>query len=76
MHSTAPERIKAHTLTPDLLTPAEAADYLRTTESTLAQMRYKGNGPLFTSLGSRKILYRRSDINAYLAGNLRAGGAA
>lgn len=49
----------------DLGTPAEVADYLRTTQQQLARMRYRGTGPHFVKLGSR-VLYRWTDVQAYI----------
>ncbi len=46
---------------PALATPAEVAEYLRTTTAALAQDRYKGTGPKFIKRGSR-ILYRWSVV--------------
>ncbi len=40
-----------------LATPDEVASYRRTTESSLAQERYKGTGPKFRKLG-RKVSTR------------------
>jgi hypothetical protein len=54
----------------DLATPREVAPVLRTTEMGLAQQRYRGTGPKFIKRGSR-VLYRWSDISAYLDGHTR-----
>jgi hypothetical protein len=43
---------------PSLMTPAELAEVLRSTENTLAQDRYLGRGVPFIKHG-RKILYAR-----------------
>ena len=51
---------------PELMTPREAARYLRTTINTLAQDRYLGRGVPFIKAGKR-ILYARADVLAYLA---------
>ncbi len=53
---------------PALATPAEVAQYLRTTTAALAQDRYRGTGPKFIKHGSR-VLYRWSDIVEWLADN-------
>ncbi|ORB68945.1 DNA-binding protein [Mycolicibacterium tusciae] len=53
---------------PDLGTPAEVAEYLRTTVANLAQLRYTGRGPKFIKVG-RRVLYRWSDIADWLDGN-------
>jgi len=50
----------------DTALPREVARALYTTESGLAQMRYRGTGPKFCKVGQR-ILYRWSDVQAYLA---------
>jgi hypothetical protein len=42
---------------PALATPADIAEYLRTTTASLAQDRYKGTGPKFIKHGSG-VLYR------------------
>lgn len=44
----------------------EAAVYLRTSTSTLAKYRTRGNGPAFIRQSSRKTLYRKADLDAWL----------
>jgi hypothetical protein len=51
-----------------LATPAEVAEYLRTTTAALAQDRYKGIGPKFIKRG-RRVLYRWSDVSEWLDHN-------
>ena len=51
----------------ELLTPREAATYLRVSKSYLDKLRVYGGGPRFLRLGKRKVLYRRSDLDAWLA---------
>jgi hypothetical protein len=51
---------------PELLTPREAARYLRTTTNSLAQDRYLNRGVAFHKVGKR-VLYARADVEAYLA---------
>lgn len=51
----------------ELLTPREAATYLRVSKSYLDKLRVYGGGPRFLRPGKRKILYRKSDLNAWLA---------
>jgi hypothetical protein len=51
-----------------LATPREAATFLRTSPSALSQMRYRGEGPTYVRTG-RRILYRLSDLQAYVEGN-------
>ncbi|WP_244512401.1 helix-turn-helix transcriptional regulator [Filomicrobium insigne] len=55
----------------DILDAAEAAAYLRTSRSTLAKYRCYGGGPIFIRQSARKVLYRRSDLDVWLAGRTR-----
>jgi len=50
--------------------PKEAADYLRTSPSTLAKRRLYGGGPRFTRIG-RAVRYRKSDLDEFMASNLQ-----
>ena len=50
-----------------MATPGEVADALHTTTASLAQMRYRGDGPKFVRVGRRRVLYRWSDIEHWLA---------
>lgn len=53
----------------DTATSKEVAAYLRTSEAGLAQMRYRGIGPEFIKVGPRKVIYRWTDVFAYLDAN-------
>lgn len=53
----------------DTATSKEVAAYLHTTESGLAQMRYRGSGPKFVKVGTRKVIYRWADVREYLDAN-------
>ncbi len=53
---------------PDIAGTNEVAAVLHTTLQGLAQMRYRGTGPKFIKV-NRKVLYRWSDVNAYLDAN-------
>jgi predicted DNA-binding transcriptional regulator AlpA len=55
----------------DMATPEEVAEALHTTTAGLAQMRYRGNGPKFVRLGERRVLYRWSDIEDWIAASTR-----
>lgn len=55
--------------TPDIGTPKQVAAALHMSEEALAQLRYRGTGPKFIRVGARKVLYRWSDVNAYLDAN-------
>ena len=47
----------------ELATPAEVAEALHTTTASLAQMRYRGDGPKFVRVaGRRRVLYRWVDV--------------
>jgi hypothetical protein len=54
----------------DLATPAEVAEALHTTPASLAQMRYRGDGPKFVRAGRKKILYRWVDVEQWVAESL------
>jgi excisionase family DNA binding protein len=51
----------------DLLTPDEAAACLRCAKQTLARWRCEGGGPAYVKMGAR-VLYRRADLDAWVAG--------
>ena len=53
------------------LTREEAAAYAKTTPATLAQYAYTHRGPKMYQPGGRKgkVLYRRSDLDAWLMGS-------
>lgn len=48
-----------------VLTPEEVAEYLGSTKSWLAQMRYRGDGPRFLKMG-RLVRYRERDLIEWL----------
>jgi excisionase family DNA binding protein len=50
--------------------PHEAAEYLRSSESTLAKKRLTGDGPPFVRIG-RAIRYRRSDLDTWMSASIR-----
>ena len=51
---------------PELATPAEVAEALHTTPASLAQMRYRGDGPKFVRAGRRRVLYRWVDVEQWI----------
>lgn len=51
----------------DLLTTGEAAELTRLSKGTLNRLRVIGGGPKYLKIGPRKVYYRRSDIDAWLA---------
>jgi excisionase family DNA binding protein len=50
-------------------TPREAAEYLRTSVSTLAKLRVYGGGPEFTRIG-RAIRYPRNLLDSYMTSRI------
>ena len=50
----------------DYLTSREVRDQYRLSIAFLSQLRCRGEGPRFTRLGVRKVLYLRSDVQAWL----------
>jgi len=56
-------------VTQDYLDPKEAADYLRSSTSTLAQLRHRRKGPPYTHIGTA-IRYRRADLDAWMVAQL------
>ena len=50
--------------------PKEAAEYLRTSSSTLAKRRLYGGGPQYTRIG-RAVRYRKCDLDEFMAANLQ-----
>ncbi len=55
----------------ELLTQDEAARFLRCAPRTLEGKRVAGDGPRFVRLSPRMIRYRRSDLESYVAKNVR-----
>jgi excisionase family DNA binding protein len=60
---------------PQFLTTDEAADLLRVPKATLYAWRHRGVGPASARVG-RRVLYRRADLDAYVAGLTVGGGGA
>jgi hypothetical protein len=52
----------------DTASPKQVAEKLFMSEAALAQLRFRGRGPRFCKVG-RRVLYRWSDVNAYLEAN-------
>ncbi|WP_347955448.1 DNA-binding protein [Gordonia aichiensis] len=60
----------------EFATPKSLSEFLHTTPQALSQDRYLGRGIPYVKFG-RKVLYRWSDVYAYLdAHTVRPGGAA
>ena len=54
-----------------MLRAPEAAVYLGLAASTLAKMRMRGDGPPYSKVGPRIVVYDVRDCNAYLAARRR-----
>lgn len=54
----------------EILDPREAAEYLRSSASTLAKARMTGSGPAYVKQNARRVVYRRADLDAWLAGKV------
>jgi hypothetical protein len=50
----------------DWVTARELGQWLHIAEHTLAQWRYRRQGPTYTKVGGR-VLYRRADVKQWLA---------
>lgn len=58
----------------DLLTITELSKIISVSPDTLYQWRHRGYGPRSTKAG-RRVLYRRSDVDAWLESNSTAPAA-
>lgn len=56
-----------------LLEPREAVAYLRTNRNRLIEWTRTGQLPV-VRLGERRILYRRCDLDAFIASRVTRGG--
>lgn len=56
----------------ELGTPAQVAKVLHTSEASLAQMRYRGDGPIFVRAGRRRVLYRWADVDQWIKESLHS----
>jgi excisionase family DNA binding protein len=45
----------------------DAASYLSLSADTMERMRLRGDGPAFARVGDRRIVYRREDLDAWVA---------
>jgi excisionase family DNA binding protein len=55
---------------PPLLTPPDAADFLRISVRTLERLRVTGTGPIFVKVG-RLVRYPQSSLDSWLASRAR-----
>jgi hypothetical protein len=59
---------------PKVLTPKQAAKYVRLSHRTLETMRTRGGGPPFAKYGegrSARVVYRLCDLDAWIASRVR-----
>lgn len=49
----------------------DAANYVGLSDSTLAKMRMRGDGPLYSKVGPRVVLYNRDDLDEWLLSRRR-----
>lgn len=54
----------------EMATPAQVAEALHMTEAALAQLRYRGNGPVFARCGRSRVLYRWLDVQKWIEESL------
>lgn len=64
-----------HSSLPEIMTAKQLAEYLGTSEASLAQDRYLSRGVPFVRVG-RRIRYLRADVMNFLAANRFGGDAA
>jgi Helix-turn-helix domain len=53
--------------TDEFLSDAQLCAMLRVTTRTTGRWRVEGNGPAFIRAGGRRVLYRRTDLDVWLA---------
>ncbi len=51
-----------------LMEPREAAEYIKTKQEHLAQLRWQGKGPAYVKIG-RLVRYRKSAVDEWLGSN-------
>lgn len=54
----------------DHLNSAEAAAYCRRSRSTMEKLRHYGGGPKYIKVSARAVVYRKVDLDAWLASKL------
>lgn len=50
----------------EFLTPKQVSDWLGLAPSTLADLRARGEGPVFTRLSARNVRYAARDVSEWL----------
>lgn len=64
------------TESPQLLSTPEVAQMLRTPAATLRYWRHLGTGPKSFKLGPKRVVYRRTDVEAWLEEQYSGSGDA
>lgn len=59
-------RVRDELVTPEWLTPDQAASYCGMTARGLEEQRYRRRGPTFHKVSGRIVRYRRADLDAWL----------
>ena len=59
----------------EFITPEAASQISGFSEQALAQLRYRGGGPKFYKPTSRKVLYRRSEVMAWVDASARSSNS-
>ncbi len=54
------------------LRPPAAADFLGLSASTLAKMRLRGDGPIYSKAGPRVVVYDLADLESWLTARKRS----
>ena len=54
-----------------LLRAPAAAAYVQLSPSTLAKLRLRGDGPVYSKAGARVVVYDLADLDAWLAARRR-----
>ena len=49
-----------------------AAAYLGLAARTMQALRYRGGGPIFHRLGTKRVMYRQSDLEAWITAGRRS----
>ena len=52
------------------MTTADAAEYLDVKVGTLEKWRYLKKGPRYYKIGGKRVRYRKSDLDAFIAGGI------
>ncbi len=59
------------TLVTTKLRAPQAASYVGLSPSTLAKMRLRGDGPIYSKAGPRVVIYEKADLDAWLDSHKR-----